>query len=60
MHWSIRNKKNKALVRLREQRIAPNLVEQILSIARRCGSLPDFDSRPADEILGYEMSVAPE
>jgi antitoxin VapB len=25
----------------------------VLAIARQCSSLPDLDSRPSDEILGY-------
>ena len=32
---------------------ARRLVEQLLEIGRRCAALPDFDRRPADEILGY-------
>jgi hypothetical protein len=27
--------------------------EALLEIGRRCASLPDFDQRSADEILGY-------
>ena len=36
----------------RGSRTEQDLVEQILDIARRCGSLPDLDGRTAEEILG--------
>jgi len=41
------------LARFQGRRTAPDLVEQILDIVRRSGTLPDLDSRPAEEILGY-------
>ena len=41
------------LARLRGKRAEQDLAEQILGIARRCGAMPDLDTRPADEILGY-------
>jgi len=41
------------LARIRGSRTEQDLVEQILDIARRCGSLPDLDGRTAEEILGY-------
>ena len=43
------------LARLRGARIAGGLEEQILDIARRCSAMPDLDTRPADEILGYRL-----
>ena len=42
------------LERLKGRRSAPDLVETLLAISRRCSSLPDLDSRSADEILGYD------
>jgi antitoxin VapB len=42
------------LERLKGRRSAPDVLENILSISRRCSSLPDLDSRDADEILGYD------
>jgi len=39
---------------LRGRRSAPDLVETLMEIGRRCSSLPDLDSRSADEILGYD------
>jgi len=41
------------LARIRGSRTEQDLVEQILDIATRCGSLPDLDGRTAEEILGY-------
>jgi antitoxin VapB len=42
------------LERLKGRRSAPDLVETLLAISRRCSSLPDLDTRSADEILGYD------
>jgi antitoxin VapB len=43
---------------------APNTTsitrDAILKIAERCKSLPDLDSRSADEILGYGMNGLPQ
>ena len=41
------------LARLQGKRTEQDLAEQIRGIARRCGAMPDLDTRPADEILGY-------
>ncbi len=46
------------LARLKGDRLKDNLAEQIMEIVRRCGSLPDIDTRPPDEILGYERDGA--
>jgi len=42
------------LERLKGRRSAPDLVETLLAISHRCSSLPDLDTRSADEILGYD------
>jgi len=42
------------LERLKGRRSAPDLVENLLAISRRCSKLPDLDTRDADEILGYD------
>jgi antitoxin VapB len=42
------------LERLKGRRSAPDLVETLLAISQRCSSLPDLDTRSADEILGYD------
>lgn len=41
------------LERLKGRRSAPDLVETLRGISQRCSSLPDRDTRSADEILGY-------
>ncbi len=41
------------LQRLRGRRTVDDLEQKILTISRRCGALPDLDSRSPDEILGY-------
>lgn len=43
-----------ALRRARGRRVAPSIREAILEISDRCSALPDIDTRPANEILGYD------
>ena len=45
-----------ALRRTRGRRVAPSIRDAILEISERCAALPDLDTRPADEILGYDES----
>lgn len=42
------------LERLKGRRSAPDLVETLMAISERCSSLPDLDTRDAEEILGYD------
>lgn len=42
------------LERIRGKRTAPDILQDILEISRRCSRLPDKDKRSADEILGYD------
>ncbi len=44
------------IARYRGRRIELDLAEQILDIAKRCGSLPDLDLRRAEEMLGYDKN----
>ena len=44
------------LERLRGSCKAVNIAEEIMSISKRCSSLPDIDKRSADEILGYDKN----
>jgi hypothetical protein len=37
----------------------PNLEEELLAISDRCARLPDFDTRPPDEIIGYDEHGVP-
>ena len=46
------------LERLKGRRSAPDLAETLIAIGRRCSSLPDLDTREADEILGYDETGA--
>lgn len=46
------------LERLKGRRSAPDLAETLIAIGRRCSSLPDLDTRNADEILGYDEKGA--
>jgi antitoxin VapB len=41
------------LARLQGKNTEQDLAELILGISRRCGAIPDLDTRPADDILGY-------
>ena len=41
------------LERITGRRQAPDLMEDINTISRRCSNLPDLDTRTPDEILGY-------
>lgn len=43
-----------ALRRTRDRKLAPSTRDAILEIAERCSTLPDLDTRTADEILGYD------
>ncbi len=42
------------LERVRKAKAAESLYEDILEISRQCRELPESDSRPYSEILGYE------
>ncbi|MDE0104929.1 MAG: type II toxin-antitoxin system VapB family antitoxin [Bryobacterales bacterium] len=43
-----------ALRRARNRKVTPSMPKAILEISDRCSALPDIDTRPADEILGYD------
>ena len=43
-----------ALRRTRGRKVAPSIRDAILEISDRCATLPDLDTRTADEILGYD------
>jgi len=42
------------LARLRRERAGRRLADELDDIARQCAALTVKDSRPADEILGYD------
>jgi antitoxin VapB len=45
--------------RPRRQRRRPRLADQLLEIGSRCASLPDLDTRTADDIVGYDENGLP-
>lgn len=47
------------LARVRRERSRRRLADELDDIARHCAALPVRDSRPADEILGYDDSGVP-
>ena len=47
------------LERLRRERSGRTLADELDAIGRRCARLPVRDSRPADEILGYDERGLP-
>jgi antitoxin VapB len=50
---AIRHALEDRLAKLQARRTEGDLTEQILAIGRRCGAMPDIDTRPADQIIGY-------
>ena len=47
------------LERLRRERSGRTLADELDAIGRRCARLPVRDSRPADEILGFDERGLP-
>jgi antitoxin VapB len=47
------------LERLRRERVRRSLADELDEIALHCASLPILDSRPEDEILGYDEHGLP-
>ena len=45
-----------ALRHTRGRKVALSTRDAILGISNRCAALPDLDTRPADDILGYDES----
>ena len=56
---AVRRAAEERLQKVRRDRTARSVAEQILEIGRRCAALPDQDSRSADEILGYDEHGLP-
>lgn len=44
-----------ALRRVRGRKTAPSVRDAILEVSERCAALPDLDTRPPEEILGYDQ-----
>lgn len=47
------------LERIQRERSGKSLVDELNEIALRCASLPVFDNRSEDEILGYDGDGQP-
>jgi antitoxin VapB len=47
------------LDRIRREKTGRSLVDELKEIAKHCASLPEYDSRSADEILGYDENGLP-
>jgi antitoxin VapB len=56
---AVRRAAEERLQRVRRQRAGRSLAAEILEIGRRCAALPDFDTRTADAILGYDEHGLP-
>ena len=56
---AVRKAAEERLERIRRGGAGRSLAEEILEIGRRCAALPDLDTRPADEILGYDERGLP-
>jgi hypothetical protein len=52
--WQATGAGEERLERLKARRSAPDLVETLIAISQHCSSLPDRDTRSADELLGYD------
>jgi antitoxin VapB len=55
----VRRAAEERLRHVRRARTAGSLAAEILDIGRRCASLPDFDTRSTDAILGYDEHGLP-
>ncbi|MGH9525583.1 MAG: type II toxin-antitoxin system VapB family antitoxin [Terriglobales bacterium] len=47
------------LARINQERRRPSLADELEAIADHCARLPVLDTRPADEILGYDERGLP-
>lgn len=56
---AVRRALQERLERVRHQRRRRSLVAEINRIADHCTSLPELDSRAADEIIGYDVHGLP-
>ena len=56
---AIRRALRDRLDRLRRERAKRRLADELDAIARDCAALPIRDTRPADEILGYDDQGVP-
>ena len=57
---AITNALEERLQRMRGRSAAVDLVEEMITISRRCSEIPDQDQRSSDEIMGYGPTGVPE
>jgi antitoxin VapB len=56
---AVRRAAEERLHRVRRTSGRRHLATELLAIGQRCAALPDLDSRPPDEILGYDEHGLP-
>jgi antitoxin VapB len=56
---AVRRAAEERLQRVRRDRGGRSLAAELLEIGRRCASLPDLETRTADEIVGYDEHGLP-
>jgi antitoxin VapB len=56
---AVRRAAEERLAHVRRTRSGRSLKDELMEIAERCSSLPDLDTRTADEILGYDEDGLP-
>ena len=57
---AITNALEERLQRMRGRSAAVDLVEEMMTISRRCSEIPDQDQPSPDEIMGYGPTGVPE
>jgi antitoxin VapB len=56
---AVRRAAEERLLRVRRGQSGRSLAAEIMEIGKRCASLPDLDTRAADEILDYDEHGLP-
>lgn len=56
---TVRRAAQERLARLQRERSRGTLAAELLDLGAHCASLPDFDVRPPEEILGYDENGLP-
>ena len=56
---TVRKAVEERLQRVRRTGGKRSLAEELLAIGAHCAALPDYDTRPAEEILGYDENGLP-
>ena len=56
---AVRHAAEQRLQRVRRRLSGRSLKDELMAIGKRCAALPDFDTRSADEIIGYDENGLP-